>query len=123
MLIMADSIKFKPLQGTDNFRTWKNDIKSLLLSKSLWEEFIVEDVVQPTAYEDEPDYLFQACLKSYNKDCQKTMGLLLSSVLTELRPLIQDLRDPKAAFAKLEEALQMTGLAKYLVLHVKLFNV
>jgi len=120
---MATTMTINLLQGTDDFQAWRNDIKALLQSKMLWEEFIVGDGAAPVQYETEPEHEFLKRLKDYNRGREKAMGILLGSVSKQLKPVIQDFKDPKAAFAKLEEALQPTGLAKYLAPHVKLFSI
>jgi len=66
MLVMATMMTINLLQGTDDFQAWRNDIKALLQSKMLWEEFIVGDGEAPIQYETEPEHEFLKHLKDYN---------------------------------------------------------
>lgn len=107
---MAVALKIEPL-STDNYRSWKAQVKGLLIRNDLWENVIGEDTKPSAAVEQ---------IRAWVKNDRKVMSHLLIAIGTDEAAAYDDLKTLKAIWDRIKATYEYSNPARKTLLLKKL---
>ena len=113
---MGDEIKFKKLTGSDNWNTWKFNLKMLLMGKDLW-NIVTGDEVLPSDTEVGEDRR-----RKYKRRDQLAMSLICLNVSESVQIYVRGAESAREAWNCLSDHFEEKTLSRKIQLHRKLYN-